>query len=355
MFESMMPHLIELRQRLAISILAVIIGFIISFIFYKPILDWITKPLEDALTQVKKEVESKDISKWKIKSQDKNISTKESILKEHSNSAKNLSLYLQKASNISKSINDKKFQELSINLEAASKEAKKLQENIDKLILLEANKSRPKKQFNGMITTHQVGGAFFVAMKVALYAGIFLAVPVILWQFWLFVAPGLYENEKKMVLPFIVGGTIMFIIGVLFAYYIVMPFGFQFLITFGAFLFTPLINIEDYIGFFFKIMLGFGIAFELPVVTYFLALLGLVTDKTLKNFFKYAIVLIFILAALLTPPDVLTQLLMALPLIILYLISILVAKMVNPYKEEDNDEDEIDDRDFKALEENSNG
>jgi sec-independent protein translocase protein TatC len=192
---------------------------------------------------------------------------------------------------------------------------------------------------NGMITTSQVGGAFFVALKVAFFAAIVGALPIILSQIWLFIAPGLYAHEKKMLIPFIVGGTIMFVIGVMFAYYVVTPFGFDFLITFGSFKFTPLINIEDYVGFFTKIMFGFGLAFELPIFAYFLALLGLVNDKQMMAFFKYAIVIIFIVAALLTPPDVLTQLLMAGPLIILYGISIIIVKMVNPATDEDEDEE----------------
>jgi len=163
---------------------------------------------------------------------------------------------------------------------------------------------------NGMITTSQVGGAFFVALKVAFFAAIVGALPII--------------------------------VGVMFAYYIVTPFGFDFLITFGSFKFTPLINIEDYVGFFTKIMFGFGLAFELPIFAYFLALLGLVDDKQMTAFFKYAIVIIFIVAALLTPPDVLTQLLMAGPLIILYGISIIIVKFVNPAQLEEEDEDEED-------------
>jgi len=197
---------------------------------------------------------------------------------------------------------------------------------------------------DGMITTSQVGGAFFVALKVSFFAAIVGALPIILSQIWAFVAPGLYANEKKMVIPFILGGTTMFLVGVLFAYYIVTPFGFDFLITFGSFKFTPLINIEDYVGFFTKIMFGFGVAFELPVFAYFLALLGMVDDRQMTAFFKYAIVIIFIVAALLTPPDVLTQLLMAGPLIILYGLSILIVKMVNPappLEEEDEEEEEV--------------
>jgi len=196
---------------------------------------------------------------------------------------------------------------------------------------------------DGMVTTSQVGGAFFVALKVSFFAAIIGALPIILSQIWMFIAPGLYANEKKMIIPFILGGTIMFLVGVLFAYYIVTPFGFDFLITFGSFKFTPLINIEDYVGFFTKIMFGFGIAFELPIFAYFLALLGMVDDRQMIDFFKYAVILIFVVAALLTPPDVLTQLLMAGPLIILYGFSILIVKMVNPAQpeEEDDDEEEV--------------
>lgn len=199
---------------------------------------------------------------------------------------------------------------------------------------------------DGMITTSQVGGAFFVALKVAFFAGLVASIPIILSQIWAFIAPGLYANEKKMVIPFIFGGTTMFVVGVLFAYYVVTPFGFDFLITFGSFKFTPLINIEDYVGFFTKIMFGFGLAFELPIFAYFLALLGLINDRNMTEFFKYAIVIIFIVAALLTPPDVLTQLLMAGPLIILYGFSILIVKAVNPAppleeEDEDSNEEEI--------------
>lgn len=205
---------------------------------------------------------------------------------------------------------------------------------------------------DGMVTTSQVGGAFFVALKVSFFAAIMGALPIILGQIWGFIAPGLYDNEKKMVIPFVIGGTTMFAIGVLFAYYVVTPFGFDFLITFGSFKFTPLINIEDYVGFFTKIMFGFGIAFELPIFAYFLALLGMINDRNMKDFFKYAVVIIFIVAALLTPPDVLTQLLMAGPLIILYGFSILLVKIVNPATdedEEDDDDDEDEDNPFSDL------
>ncbi len=171
---------------------------------------------------------------------------------------------------------------------------------------------------------------FFTAIKVAFFSGFIAALPIIFWQLWLFVAPGLYENEKKMVVPFVVGATTMFLMGSAFCYYVVIPFGYEFLINFGAQLFTALPSIGDYVGFFTKLLLGFGLAFELPVITFFLASMGLVTDRTMIDFFRYAIVVIFLLSALLTPPDLITQFLMAGPMILLYGASILIAKKVNP-------------------------
>jgi len=140
-----------------------------------------------------------------------------------------------------------------------------------------------------------------------------------------------------MVIPFALGATIMFLIGALFCYYVVIPFGYEFLINFGSQLFTALPSIGEYVSFFTKLILGFGLAFELPTITFFLASIGLVTDETLKGFFKYALVVIFMVSALLTPPDILTQFLMAGPMILLYGLSILIAKSINPEKKEDDD------------------
>jgi sec-independent protein translocase protein TatC len=175
---------------------------------------------------------------------------------------------------------------------------------------------------------------FMTAVKVSLYTALFVSLPVILYQLWKFIAPGLYENEKKLVLPFVVFGTLMFYIGAAFAYFVVFPIGFKVLINFGGKNFVAMLKISEYVSVSLKIMIGFGIAFELPVLSYFLAKLGLITDKTLKDFFRYAIVIIFIVAAVLTPPDLFSQLAMATPLLILYGISIWIAKMVNPYKKE---------------------
>jgi len=323
MFDNIKPHLAELRKRLTISVASILLMFIVAFTFHNYILTWVTAPLNDALTQVGQIIDSKNETSWKIKTKDDNqTNTLEgSII----NSAKTLQTSLVNASNSVKG-------ELASLLAQSANSAKELKQLLEKKFDKEHTDT-----FEGKITTNQVGGAFFVALKVSIFAALLMALPVILWQLWLFIAPGLYDNEKRLVVPFVFGGTIMFLVGVMFAYYVVTPFGFQFLITFGSFLYTPFINIEDYVGFFTKILMGFGIAFELPVIASFLGILGLVTDRSLISFFKYAVVIIFVLAALLTPPDILTQLLMAAPLILLYSASILLLKFINPYTE---DEDE---------------
>ncbi|ASM37290.1 twin-arginine translocase subunit TatC [Campylobacter sputorum] len=172
----------------------------------------------------------------------------------------------------------------------------------------------------------QVQEPFFTAMKVSFFAGLVVSMPIIFWQFWLFVSPGLYDNEKKYVLPFVFFATFFFIAGASFCYYVVIPIGFKFLINFGGQLFTALPSIGEYVGFFTKLIVAFGISFELPVVTFFLAKIGLVDYKALLGFFRYAIIIIFVFAAIVTPPDVISQILMALPLVLLYALSILVVK-----------------------------
>ncbi len=191
---------------------------------------------------------------------------------------------------------------------------------------------------NSKMVAVEIQEPFFTSLKVAFFSGFILSLPIIFWQMWLFLAPGLYEHEKKLVIPFVFFATLMFLVGASFAYYIVVPFGFEFLINFGSVVVTMLPSIGKYVTFFTKLLFGFGIAFELPVITFFLAKIGLVDDKMLKDFFKYAVVLIFILASLLTPPDVLTQFLMAGPLILLYGVSIYIAKIFNPYTPIDEEE-----------------
>lgn len=167
--------------------------------------------------------------------------------------------------------------------------------------------------------------AFFTRVFVAFVAGLFVASPAIFYQIWAFVAPGLYEEEKRWIIPIALLSAIFFVAGALFCYYIVFPFAFAFFISYSTpdIVITP--KISDYLNFVIKLLIAFGIIFEMPIFTFFLARLGIVSAKVMRGFRRYAIVVIFILAAILTPPDVVSQLLMACPMLLLYEISIGVA------------------------------
>ena len=243
MFDDLKPHIADLRKRLTISTITVVVMFFACFSFYEPILEWMMAPVKHALPA------------------------------------------------------------------GTSMIAVEIQET------------------------------FFTAMKVAFFAGFIISLPVIFWQLWLFLAPGLYDHEKKLVVPFVFFATLMFLLGASFAYYIVVPIGFDFLIAFGNSVVSVLPSIGKYVGFFTKLLIGFGIAFELPVITFFLAKIGIVNDQMLKDFFRYAVVLIFIISAILTPPDVISQVLMAAPLLILYGVSIYIAKVFNPAQKEEEEEE----------------
>jgi len=168
--------------------------------------------------------------------------------------------------------------------------------------------------------------AFFTYLKVSFFAAILIASPYLLYQLWKFVSPGLYATEKKYVTPFVILSSAFFLGGTLFAYYIVFPFGFKFFLAFGTEFIRPMLSIREYLSFTFKLLLAFGIIFELPIFMFFLARIGIVDSKMLTAKRKYAILLVFVVAALFTPPDVVTQVLMAVPLMLLYEISIWVVK-----------------------------
>jgi len=169
--------------------------------------------------------------------------------------------------------------------------------------------------------------AFFVEIKVALFAGVIFSCPVIFYQIWRFVAPGLSRGERKWVIPFVLCATGFFIGGASFCYRFVLPVAFKYFIeqyeTMGV---SPAIRIGDYFTFFFRMVLAFGVTFELPVFTFFLVRVGVWDYRFMLRSFRYAIVAIFIIAAILTPtPDVINQSLLAIPMLLLYILSIGVA------------------------------
>jgi sec-independent protein translocase protein TatC len=166
--------------------------------------------------------------------------------------------------------------------------------------------------------------AVMLSIQIAFVCGIIISIPFIFYQIWAFVSPGLYNQEKKIVLPLVISSSISFFLGLLFAYF-VLPLMIRVLTLWGAGAIEPYFKAKEYISFLLKMSLACGIIFEMPVVSWLLTKLDLITPKFLINKLRHAIVVIFIIAAIITPPDVLSQLFLAIPLIFIYLISILVS------------------------------
>ncbi|MDF1554900.1 MAG: twin-arginine translocase subunit TatC [Deferrisomatales bacterium] len=186
----------------------------------------------------------------------------------------------------------------------------------------------------GTLAIHRVQEGFLTHLKISLLAAVFVASPVILYQLWKFVAPGLYRHERRYVWPFVATATMFFFTGASFAYWVVLPFGLEFLLGMAGQQVQNLLSIEEYMAFSTKLLLAFGLVFEMPVVVFFLARMGLVTHEPLARGRGYALIVIVIVAAILTPPDVFTQIMMAVPLYVLYEISIVVARVCARKREE---------------------
>ena len=167
-----------------------------------------------------------------------------------------------------------------------------------------------------------------VPLKITLMAAFLVALPVVLYQVWAFVAPGLYSHEKKMVLPLVISSTLLFLIGVAFCYFIVIPGMSKFIQAFAPSAITVAPDIEQYFGFVLTLFMVFGIAFEVPIAVIVLARLGIVTIEQLKAWRGYFIVGSFIIAAVVTPPDVISQLALAIPMCILYELGIIAARVL---------------------------
>ncbi len=166
--------------------------------------------------------------------------------------------------------------------------------------------------------------AFVTYMKVAFFAGFFMAAPVIFYQVWKFIVPGLYQKERTYVVPFMIAACVFFIMGASFAFFVAFPFAFKFFLSFTNDRIQALPSMKEYLSLCMSLIIAFGITFELPVAMFFLARMGLVDHIKLKKYRKYALLIISTAAAFLTPPDILSMILLIIPLYFLYEISIMV-------------------------------
>ncbi len=172
-------------------------------------------------------------------------------------------------------------------------------------------------------------GLFVAYLKLSIIAGAVMSLPIIFYQIWAFIAPGLYAREKRFAIPFVISSTALFASGAYFGMTVAFPLAFRYLLSYAGdlpdFQINPTIMVDEYVGFISRMLLAFGAVFELPVVVFFLSVAGIVNHRHLLKFFRYFVVIAFLLGALLTPPDLLSQFLLAIPLCVLYGISIGIA------------------------------
>lgn len=185
-------------------------------------------------------------------------------------------------------------------------------------------------EFNFIIQNTEVGGQFSMYMWTLITAGFIIGFPYILWEFWRFISPALYDKEKKMAGRFVIASSILFFLGVLFGYFIIVPLSINFFATFNV---SPTVvnqfSVDSYISMVKTSVIASGLVFEMPIIIYFLAKLGLVTPDFLRKYRKYAIVIILILAAIVTPPDIPSQVIVSIPILVLYEASIFIAVLVS--------------------------
>jgi sec-independent protein translocase protein TatC len=194
-----------------------------------------------------------------------------------------------------------------------------------------------------MIVT-DITGSFFVPMKVTMLVAFLIALPWVLYQMWAFIAPGLYQHERSLVIPLVVSSYSLFLFGMAFAYFLVFPTVFNFMAQYNAPLGAEMsTDIDKYLSFAMTTFLAFGITFEVPVVVVVLVRMGLVTLAKLKEIRPYVIVGAFVIAAVVTPPDVLSQLLLAIPMILLYELGLLIARFYQPKKSAEDIADDLKD------------
>ena len=190
----------------------------------------------------------------------------------------------------------------------------------------------------GKMIVTDVTGSFFVPMKVTMLVAFLIALPVVMYQLWAFIAPGLYLHERRLILPLVVSSYTLFILGMAFAYFLVFPTVFKFMASYNAPLGAEMsTDIDNYLSFAMTTFLAFGITFEVPVVVVVLVRMGMVPLAKLKEIRPYVIVGAFVVSAIVTPPDVLSQLLLAVPMTLLYELGLLVARFYVPQSTEDTE------------------
>jgi sec-independent protein translocase protein TatC len=329
---SFLDHLDELRSRLFRASVAIALAFIVCFIFSDSIYAFLDKPVREALARTQQVALEKGIIPVKAIDQLPDDATFDYVFGQEANLD---GIVIPPGTSVpAKLKTEEKGQRYIVTANKVVLGNKFIDEGFR--LRTDAIGSFKSSAERG-VTVHTLQGGFNLYIKVAFYGAIALSIPALLWQLWAFIAPGLYEHEKKYVWPFVIMASFFFFLGAAFAYYIAFPRAVDFLLSVSQ-NFQPLIEVNEYFDLIITIIQGLGIVFEIPTVVYFLARLGLMTHTFMLKFWRHSIVVIFIIAALLSPTtDIPNMMVFALPMMGLYALSIGIAWLVGKPRPTDDE------------------
>ena len=328
---SFLDHLDELRKRLVQSVIAITIAFAIGFGFSKQIYEFLAVPVKTEAKKARLARETKLLGSDTRDALTKNLKegdvlqytfTLDSVMEVVKSPDKTETIKIPAGTTIPAKIVNKNGKLMAVLAQTWILGKTVIPQERELLEVLGEAAPLPGFDVRDDLVITKVGGAFTLFMTVSLYTAVAIAIPFLLYQLWAFVAPGLYQHEKKYVIPVLTMGTLLFIIGATFAYKIAFPAACNFLLGWQDG-FQTLLNAEDYLDLILIMMLGFGLAFQIPTLSFILGRVGLITPKMLLRWWRHAIVLIVIIAAIITPtPDPTNLMIFTVPMWLLYFLSV---------------------------------
>jgi sec-independent protein translocase protein TatC len=347
---SFLDHLDELRKRLIQSVIAIAIAFAVGFGFSKQIYDFLAVPVKTEARKARLSREAKLIGPDTREALTKNLKegdvlqytfTLDSVIEASKSPDKTETIKVPMGTTIPAKIIKKDGSLTAVLAQNWILGKTVIPQDRELLEVLGEAAPLPGFDVRDDLVITKVGGAFTLYMTVALYTAIALAIPFLLYQLWAFVAPGLYQHEKKYVIPVLTMGTLLFIIGATFAYKIAFPAACNFLLGWQEG-FQTLLNAEDYLDLILIMMLGLGLVFQIPTLAFILGRIGLVTPRLLLRWWRHAVVIIVIIAAIITPtPDAQTLLIFAVPMWLLYFMSVGIVWLFGKPRKNDDEVGEL--------------